>query len=521
MKRIIRGKEARKKLLEGVRLMYDMVATTLGPKGRNIAIQRQWGAPIVVHDGVTVAREVENEDEFIQMGISLIQEAASKTNTEAGDGTTTSTLLAYEIVRAGIKLIDEGKNPMVLRREIYEALEKLKLELPKLSHKTDKKEDLRKVAIISSGSEEIGNLVAEAVHKVGREGIVTADEGGGEMELFYTQGMEFDKGYKALHFITNPDKMQAVVKDASLILTRKKITMQGEIVPLIDHIAKQGIKDIVVIGDISGDALSFFAVNKMRGNINALVVDTPYYGDRSTNVLDDIAILTGATVIAEEMDITNKEVIEDIAENFLGHAKQVVSSKDKTAVIEGGGDKKLIEERIKEIRTQLKDEDNVYESEKLEERLAKLTTGVGVIKVGAKTDIEMREKVERVKDAIGSARAALDEGVVVGGGRTFINIANVLNSEETDGEKMMFPVLYEPMRKILTNAGEDKDKHEPIMKKCFKNGQNFGYEMNSGKVVDLMKEGIIDPAKVVRLSLENAVGVATSILTTEGLIALK
>lgn len=516
MRKLVFEKEARGKLLKGAELMYKAVVSTLGPKGRNVAINYEWRNPIVVHDGVTVAREVMDKDEFVQVGIDLIREASQKTNDEAGDGTTTSTLLAYWIVKHGMTLLDKGVNAMVLRNELNEALPLLQEEIKKIATPIKDNKDVARVAFISSASEEIGSLVAQAVDKVGKDGLVTVEEGkGGDTVVDYTEGMEFDKGYVDYRFVTNPNRMEAIIKDAYVVVLDKKITTGQEIINMLETLVRK-TKNIVLIGDINGSALATILTNKMQGNINAVVVHPPSYGDRQKEYLDDIALLTGATVLSDQIGVD----IKDFDMSWVGKAETVAVNKNTTMIIEGKGDKKEAEKRVKSLRGLRDKAESTFEKEKIEERLAKLTTGVAVIRVGAKTEVEMREKIERVKDAIGAARAAIDEGIVPGGGVTFLRLRKVLGAKGVlgkTGKDVLYRVLEEPMRKILSNAGEKNvdDMIERILKH---KDVNYGYEMNSGKLTDLVKEGIIDPAKVLRLSLENAISVAGSILTTDCLI---
>lgn len=520
MKKLTFKKDARGSLVEGVRMMYDAVCTTLGPKGRNVAIARQWGLPIIVHDGVTVAREVEAKDEFVNMGINLVREAAQKTNDEAGDGTTTSTLLAYEIVKRGMAMLEKGTNPMSLRMQINEALLVVRDELAKLSTKTTKKEDLQRVAFISSSDKEIGDLVGEAVHKVGEDGIVSVEEGyGKETTIEHTDGMMIDKGYTSAYLVTNPQRMEAVLENCLVVVTDRKITTQIELAPLVEVLAGHN-KNIVVFGDISGDALRLIVHNKMRGNINALVVEPQGHGDSRREYLQDICIATGAQIISDEIGLDMKTFAEQFDLKMVGKAKQVVADKKSTVIIGGAGAKKVVEEHVANLKKLREKSESMYASEILDERIAKLTAGVTVVKVGAKTELEMRERIERVKDAIGAAKAALQEGIVPGGGIAFLRVAEHLEALDgiTDGGKLLVEVLREPIRKLLVNSGEDEAGVKSYISGLPKRGPNFGYEVNSGKIVDMIKEGIIDPTKVLRLSLENAVSVATSILTTDVLI---
>lgn len=507
--------DARKRLLDGVAELADAVTTTLGPKGRNVAIMRQWGTPIVVHDGVTVAREVDSVDKFKKIGIMLVQEAAHKTNEDAGDGTTTATLLAYELVRRGMKLVDSGFNPMVLRNQIYEALPKLVEELKKLSVPAKGQADLERVAYISASDDKIGKLVAEAIAKVGEDGLVTVEEGQGlEHEVEYTKGLEIKHGWISPYFITNENRMEAVVEDPIVAIINKKLSLANEIVPILESMAKVSKDIFLLVADMSGDALATTINNKMKGNIHAVAVKMPGISDKDY-VMQDVAILTGGKVIDEKTPINMND-----AAGWVGHCKRVVVGRDTSLIVEGAGDKKEVDARLQALRDLIETEKSVFEKEKLKERLAKLATGVGVIKVGAKTEIDMREKVERVKDAVGAAKAAREEGIVPGGGIIFLQIARVLKGN-TEGEKLLQEVLETPIRKLIANAGESETKINEVVSKISKSTDgNEGYEVVSGEMCDLVEKGIIDPVKVVRLALENAVGVGTSILTTDCLIAM-
>ncbi len=510
------GEKARQKLFEGVELLATAVCTTLGPKGRNVAIQRTWGDPFIVHDGVTVAREVGDKDEFKLMGIDLVKQAAAKTNEEAGDGTTTATLLAYEIIKSGLTLVKEGMNPMVLRNQINEVLPKLVAELDKISTPIKSSKDIARVAHISSGDKEIGEMVSKAIKKVGEDGLVTVEEGQDLTEIEYTEGMEFDKGYLSPYFITNPMRMEAVIENPAIAIVNRKITTVPEIQALFEPMSKL-TKDLVLIAfAVSGDALVTMVVNKQKGIINALAIKAPTGGaGQIEHFLDDIAVLTGGKVINNDEDMTEDG-------SWIGRADKIIADKDTTLIVKGRGKKEDIESRIKAIKGQIEKEDNIHLKEALEERLAKLTRGVAVIKVGAKTEVDMREKVERVKDAVGAATSAREEGVVVGGGTAFLKLRDLVYALGTqdDVTNLLMSVLESPTRKLMYNAGEDKEAIEKYLKKIAEKGGNWGYEVEEGKIVDLVKEGIIDPTKVVRLALENAVAVATSLLTTDVLIAI-
>lgn len=519
MKKIVRGKEAREKLLEGAKLVYDCVTTTLGPRGNNVSISRQWGLPIVVHDGVTVAREVEAEDEFVDQGVKLVREASQKTQEEVGDATTTSCLLAYEIFKAGKDLIDSGTvNAMVLRTELEAAKDLVLSRLSEISTEVKNTDEVSKVATISAADPSIGELVAKAYEKAGKEGIVTADESKGlDTTLEFLEGMHFDKGFGVYrHFVTNISRNEAILRDVSVVVINKQISMATEIVPVLEEVASEN-KNMVLIGNITGDALATVIANKMNGTINALVVEPPAYGERQINYLEDIALITGGKVLSKELTIDGKAEIDP---SWIGRADLVQANRNTTVIQGGHGDKALLKARVKQLKDQLKTEVSPFESEIIEERLAKLTTGVAVIKVGGKTEIETRERLERVKDAIGSARSALSEGIVVGGGMAFVKLSDFLPdlSSVNNGEGILKYALIQPLRKLMTNSGVSEDAIEKIITELWEKKGNYGYEVNSGEVVDLIEKGIIDPARAIRLSIENAVSVAGSMLTTEVLI---
>ena len=516
---ILLGKEAREKLVQGVELMYQCVCTTLSPRGRNVAIARQWGAPIVMHDGVTVARDVTSDDKFIKMGIDLIREAAQKTVDEVGDGTTTSTLLAYHLVKNGMKLIEDGKNPMELRKELQEALEVLLAELPKYSRPVSGVEDLKKVATVSSSDEVIGSLVAEAINKIGDDGQITAEESQStETYLEYTEGMTFDSGMADPRFMTNPNRIEAVVKDAIVAVIDRKVTTNPEIVPLLTAMIKVS-KNIVIFGDLGGDALGTVLVNKMKGNFSALVVPIPSYGDQRQGYLDDIATATGAIVLSKELGLEEAEFNSSFSEDWLGSAKRIVSSKKNTIIVGGGGDQEDIDEQVARLKTlKSNPETNKYERENYEERLAKLTTGVAIIKVGGKTEIDTRERVERVKDSIGATQAAKVNGIVAGSGTAFLQIREALYSDNmTDGARLLFDILAEHIEKVLINSGVD-NRIEIVDKIVSNLDKNYGYDVHNEVVRDMFEAGIVDPALVISCSLENSMSVATSIMTTDVLI---
>lgn len=512
--------DARKKLAEGVEVMYNAVGTTLGPLGRNVAIGREWGPPIVVHDGVTVARDVTSDDEFVKMGIDLVREAAGKTNDEAGDGTTTATVMSHNLVKYGMQEVEAGYNPMKLRREINKALDQAKKALEGVVVEVKSDEEVKRVAKISADNQEIGDIVAKAVETVGKDGVITVEQHAQPNTILdVSEGLQVDHGYIVPHFITNGKTMEAVIDDALIAVVDGKITTQKEIVPLLESMVTRG-KNIVVFGDIGGQALEFCVKNKMNGNVSILCVDPPGYKDRRENLMQDIAILTGAKVIKDEIGLSPQDFVKQFdIDVMIGHAEKVIASRKKTIIIDGSGDPAQVEDRVETLRQQKTVETNEFEREKIEERLSKLSTGVAVIRVGAKTNVEQRETEERVKDAVFSAQAAVQEGVVPGGGVTFLKMADAI-SGLTRGEVVFIKALRAHIRKILENAGEDEDQIEKISEVLENTLGPVGYDMETGMIDDMFKLGIIDPARVVRLALENATSVATSILTTDALIAV-
>lgn len=528
-KSIVFGKDAREKLLEGVSIMYKSVCATLSPNGRNVAIAREWNIPIVIHDGVTVARAVDHDDPVVRMGMDLVRQAAQKTVDECGDGTTTATLLSYEITSRGMDLINRNKvNPMVLRAELREVLDILKADIDKDSIPANGTKDIERVATISANDPEIGKMVAQAFEKIGNDGLVTAEDSRtSETYIDYTEGMSFDKGFTTPYFVTNPDRMEAVIENPIIAVIDKKITLNDEIIPLLNVMAKTS-KNIVIFGDISGMALSTIVANKVRGNISAVVINPPSHGKQQTAMLQDIALVTGATVFSKELGMTAEDFSHSFKTEWLGKARRVVADKTNSIIVGGKGNKKDIAVEIERIKKLKSEESNPFEVEKYEERLAKLTTGVAVIKTGGKTEIESRENLERVKDAIGAAKAAMIEGIVPGSGKAFINLKKRLETqgENNHGKAVMLEVLESVSRKVMTNSGEDNRKFlwlfssevDKKISKIISSGKWVGYESKTGEIKDLLSEGVIDPAKVIRSTLENAVSVATSILTTEVLV---
>jgi chaperonin GroEL len=517
-KQLLYAEEARKKLQTGIDAVAKAVGTTLGPKGRNVALDRKWGGPTVVHDGVSVAKEIELADPFENMGAQLIKEAAEKTNDRTGDGTTTATLLTKAIVDEGIKNITAGANPMILNKGINQATQQALASIKKQAKPI--KEDFNKVvqvATVSAQNDEIGSKIAEALKKVGADGVVTVEEGKGlELEIDYREGMEFDKGYLSAYFVTNPDTMEATIENPYILLTDKKISSIQELLPFLEGLVKVS-KNLVIISDgIDGEALATLVVNKIRGTFNVIGIEAPGFGDRRKEMLADIAALTGATVISEDLGRKLEEVkVED-----LGTADRITADKDKTVIVGGKGDKAIITARIKQIKTEIDKTTSDFDKEKLQERLAKLTGGVAVIEVGAATETEMKERQERVKDAVAATKAALEEGIVSGGGVVLLNAADDivfdgLTGDELTGAKIIKLALELPARELAENAGEDGGV---VVANLRNKDRGIGYNVLTGEYIDMIKAGIIDPAKVTITALTNAVSIATMILTTDCLI---
>jgi len=517
-KQIAYSSEAREKLKKGIDAVAKAVGTTLGPKGRNVALDKKWGSPSVVHDGVSVAKEIELEDAFENMGAQLIKEAADKTNDVTGDGTTTATILAQAIVNEGIKNLTAGANPMILNKGIEKAASQVLESIKKQAHPIkDNSDKITQVATISAQNEEIGNKIAEALKKVGSNGVVTVEEGKGlELVIDYKEGMEFDKGFSSAYFITNPDTMEATIEDTYILLTDKKISSIQELLPFLEKLVKVSKNLVIIADEVDGEALATLVVNKLRGTFNVLAVEAPGFGDRRKEMLQDIAILTGGTVISE--DVGRK--LEEVTLEDLGQADRVISDKDNTVIVGGKGDKKLIEGRVKQIKAELDKTTSDFDKEKLEERLAKLSGGVAVIEVGAATEMEMKEKQERVKDAVSATKAAIEEGIVPGGGVVLLTAAKVIDlkglaGDELTGAKIVQKAMESPMKLLAENAGEDGNV---VVANVRKKEQGVGFNVLTGEYLDMIKAGIIDPAKVTRTALQNAVSVATMILTTECLI---
>jgi chaperonin GroEL len=523
-KQLVFSEDARRKLKNGMNIIATAVGATLGPKGRNVAIDRKFGSPTITHDGVSVAKEIELEDPFENMGAQLLKEAATKTNDIAGDGTTTSTVLAHAIVNEGLKAIEAGYNPMLIKRGIELATEKVVDELRKMAVKIDTKEEIGSVATNSAADPEIGKLIAEVMDKVGKDGVITVEESKTlQFETEYVEGMQFDRGYISAYFITDTEHMEAVVNEPYILIHEKKISAAQDIVPLLEKLVQTGKRELVIIAeDVDGEALATLVLNKLRGMLNVLAVKAPGFGDRRKAMLQDIAILTGGTVISEE---TGRK-LETATLADLGRADKVVADKENTTIVGGKGDPDRIQARIKEIRAEIEKSTSDYDREKLQERLAKLAGGVAIIRVGAATETELKEKKHRVEDALSAARAAVEEGIVPGGEISLINAASALDGlnaedEETKvGINIVRKALEVPIRKLAANAGQDGSVIiDTVRREATKQkNKNIGYNVLTGEYVDMIKAGIIDPVKVVRGALENAASIAAMILTTDVLI---
>ncbi len=518
-KQILFDEKARQSLLRGVNKLANVVKVTLGPKGRNVALDKGFGSPMITNDGVTVAKEIELEDKFENVGAQLLQEVATKTNDVAGDGTTTATILAQSIITEGLKNVTAGTNPMVIKKGIEKGVNAIIKELKeKISKPVSNQEEIEQVASISANDKEIGKVIAEAMEKVGKDGVITVEEGQSfTIEKEIVEGMQFDKGYVSPYMITDSEKMQAEFNNVSILITDKKISSISEILPLLEKMAQSGKKDLVIIADeVDGEALATLVVNKLRGAFNTLAIKAPGFGDRRKEILEDIAILIGGKVISEEIGLK----LENTEIEMLGEARKVISTKDNTTVIEGKGDKKKIDNRIAQIRKELEKATSDFDKEKLKERLAKLSGGVAVLKVGAVTETEQKEKQHRVEDALEATKAAVEEGIVVGGGVALLKCISVLNIIKVDGEEkiginILRKALEAPLRQIAKNAGKDDSIVAEEVKKL---KGNMGYNALTDKYEDLIQAGIIDPTKVTRSALQNAASIASMLLTTEAVV---
>ena len=520
-KEIKYSSKAREKMLEGVDILADAVKVTLGPKGRNVLIEKSWGSPKISKDGVTVAKEIELEDKFENMGAQMVKEVASKTSDIAGDGTTTATILAQAIFREGSKRVAAGANPMAIKRGIEKAVEVVVEELKKISKPTKDKTEITQVGTISANNDRtIGEIISEAMEKVGKEGVITVEEAKTmQTTLEIVEGMQFDRGYLSPYFVTDAEKMDVDLEEPYILFNEKKISNMKDLVPLLEEIARSGKPLLIIAEDVEGEALATLVVNKLRGTLKCSAVKAPGFGDRRKAMLEDMAILTGGKVISEDLGIK----LEKVTLADLGTAKRITVDKDNTTVIDGGGNRNDIEGRVKLIRAQIEDTTSDYDREKLQERLAKLIGGVAVINIGAATETEMKEKKDRVEDALNATRAAVEEGIVPGGGVAYIRTMKALDSLKIEGEeemgvKLIRRILEEPVRQIANNAGfEGATVVQHVMEK----EGNFGFNADTGKYEDLMKSGIIDPTKVTRFALQNAASVAGLLLTTEVMVAEK
>ena len=523
-KQLVFGEDARRRLKAGVDAVANAVGTTLGPKGRNVALDKKFGAPTVTHDGVTVAKEIELADPYENMGAQLLKEAATKTNDIAGDGTTTSTVLAHAIVTEGLKNLAAGSNPMLLKRGIERGTDAVVEALRKMAQKIETKEEIASVATNSAADAEIGQLIADVMDKVGKDGVITVEESKSlQFETEYVEGMQFDRGYISAYFITSSDTMEAVITDPYILIYDKKISAAADIVPVLEKLVQIGKRDLVIIAeDVDGEALATLVLNKLRGMLNVLAIKAPGFGDRRKAMLQDIAILTGGTVITEELG----KKLESTTLSDLGRAAKVVATKDDSTVIEGKGNNKAIKGRIDEIRVEIDKSTSDSDKEKLQERLAKLSGGVAVIRVGAATETQLKAKKHRVEDALSATRAAIEEGIVPGGEIVFINAVSALDKihmdgdDETIGVAIVRKALEAPIRKLAQNAGQDGAVIiETVRRKAKEEkNKNIGYNVITGEYLDMIKAGIIDPVKVTRGALENAASIAAMILTTEALI---
>ena len=522
-KLIKRGDDARKALEAGVNALADTVKVTLGPKGRNVVLDKKYGAPLITNDGVTIAKEVELEDPFENMGAQLVKEVSTKTNDVAGDGTTTATLLAQAMIREGLKNLAAGANPIVMKKGMSKAVEAAVAEVKKQAKTVDGTKDIARVGAVSSGDEFIGNLIAEAMEKVSADGVITIEESKtAETYSEVVEGMQFDRGYITPYMVTDTEKMEAVIDDAYILITDKKISVIADILPILEQLVQSGKKLVIIAEDVEGEALNTLIVNRLRGTLNVVCVKAPGFGDRRKEMLQDIATLTGGTVISEEVGLELKTA--DIS--MLGRARQVKVTKENTTIVDGAGDAQAIKDRVSQIRAQIGNTTSDYDKEKLQERLAKLAGGVAVIKVGAATETEMKEKKLRIEDALNATRAAVEEGVVAGGGTIFVNVIpavtallDTVTGDEKTGVQIIAKALEAPIRQIAANAGLDGSV---ILEKVRTSGKNgYGFDAYKEEYCDMVSSGIIDPAKVTRSALENAASVSAMVLTTESLVADK
>ena len=516
------GEDARKSLLDGVNKLADTVKVTLGPKGRNVVLDKKFGAPLITNDGVTIAKEIELDDPFENMGARLVKEVSTKTNDVAGDGTTTATVLAQSMIKEGVKNVAAGGDPMAIKRGMAKTVDMAVEELKKISSPVNGKEDIARVASISANDREIGELISEAMEKVSKDGVITIEESKtSNTELTVVEGMQFDKGFVSPYMVTDTEKMEAVMDNPYILITDKKISNIQEILPLLENIMQQSGKLVIICDDVEQEALSTLILNKLRGVLNVLAVKAPGYGDKRKEMLQDIAILTGGEVITSDLGLE----LKDTQIEQLGKARQVKADKEHTIIVDGAGDKEKIAERVSQIKSQIEEEKSSYENEQLHERLAKLAGGVAVIGVGAATEIEMKDKKLRIEDALSATKAAVEEGIVAGGGTAFINILPAvekftegLQSEEQLGGKIIVKALQEPVKQIAINAGLEP---AVILEKVKASESGIGFDAKSEEYVDMKKAGIVDPTKVSRSALQNAASIASMVLTTESIVTDK
>ena len=521
-KQIKFGEDARKSLLEGVNKLADTVKVTLGPKGRNVVLDKNYGAPLITNDGVTIAKEIELDDSFENMGARLVKEVSTKTNDVAGDGTTTATVLAQAMVKEGVKNVAAGGDPMAIKRGIDKAVEEAVKGIKEISSPVNGKEDIARVASISANNKEIGNLIADAMEKVSKDGVITIEESKtSDTYVDVVEGMQFDKGYISPYMVTDTDKMEAIIDNPYILLTDKKISNIQEILPLLESLMQQSGKLVIVCEDIEQEALSTIILNKLRGVLNVVAVKAPGYGDRRKEMLEDMAILTGGEVISSDLGME----LKDVQIEQLGRAKQVKVQKENTIIVDGIGDKAKIEERVKQLKNLIEETKSEFDKEKLQERLAKIAGGVAVIQVGAATEIEMKDKKLRIEDALSATKAAVEEGIVAGGGTAYVNVvpkveklASTLEEDEKLGAKIVLNALEEPIKQIARNAGLEP---AVILEKVKNSEDGIGFDAATEKYVDMKKEGIVDPTKVTRSAIQNASSVASMILTTESLVTEK
>lgn len=517
-KQIIFGEEVRRSLKKGIDVLADSVKVTLGPKGHPVALDKKWGAPSVVDDGVTIAKEIELPDPFENMGVQLVKEAASKTNDACGDGTTTSTVLAHAMITQGFKNVAAGAEPIALKKGIEQATEAIIAELKRVSTEVKGKEQIAQVANITAKDKKIGDLIAEVMEKVGKDGVITVEESKGlAYETEYVEGMQFDRGYISAYFVTNAEKMEAVIEDPYILITDKKISSVSDIVPALEKILQASKNLLIIAEDVDGEALATLVVNKLRGTLNVLAVKAPGFGDRRKDMLQDIAILTGGKVISEEVG----RKLDSVTVDDLGRARRVTADKDNTTIVEGRGKEEEITARIKQIKAQIEETTSDFDREKLQERQAKLVGGVAVIKVGAATEVELKERKHRVEDALSATRAAVEEGILPGGGVALLNALPALdklkvNGDEAVGVDIVRKAVEEPIRWIAENAGEDGSV---IIDAVKKSKPGVGFDAEKGDFGDMVKKGIIDPTKVVRSALQNAASIAAMVLITESLVS--